>query len=90
MVVAPPTTVVVDTSVVSVIIDTKRDKFDVPATVAPSNTIPIVLPTLLLFHYHDGEKRYILAPQGLKKGMKVVSSKTSVSTPRSVLPCLLK
>lgn len=59
-------------------VDTKRDKFDVPATVASIEYDPNRSANIALLHYHDGEKRYILAAQGLKKGMKVVSSKTSV------------
>lgn len=73
-------------------IDTKRDKFGVPATVAQIEYDPNRSANIALLHYHDGEKRYILAPHGLKKGMKVVNSKTrvdaevGVAMPLEVMP----
>lgn len=57
------------------LIDTKRDKFDVPSTVATIEYDPNRSANIALLHYHDGEKRYILAPLGLKVGDKVLSSK---------------
>lgn len=59
-------------------IDTKRDKFDIPATVASIEYDPNRSSNIALLHYHDGEKRYILSPVGLKVGMKVISSQKTV------------
>ena len=55
------------------IIDFKRNKDDVPATVAAIEYDPNRNANIALLHYVDGEKRYILAPKGLEVGMKVVS-----------------
>ena len=73
-------------------IDFKRDKFDVPATVASIEYDPNRSANIALLHYHDGEKRYILAPNGLKKGQKVMSSEkyidaeTGCAMPLAVMP----
>lgn len=56
------------------LIDFKRNKFDVPATVAAIEYDPNRSANIALLTYADGEKRYILAPLGLKVGNKVVSS----------------
>ncbi|MGI6215674.1 MAG: 50S ribosomal protein L2 [Christensenellales bacterium] len=56
------------------IIDFKRDKFDVPAKVATIEYDPNRSAFISLLHYADGEKRYILAPLGIKVGDTVVSS----------------
>ncbi|MBT9176260.1 MAG: 50S ribosomal protein L2 [Firmicutes bacterium] len=55
------------------IIDFKRDKDGIPATVATIEYDPNRTAYIALLHYADGEKRYILAPQGLKVGAKVLS-----------------
>jgi large subunit ribosomal protein L2 len=55
------------------IIDFKRDKFGVPATVATIEYDPNRSSRIALLHYKDGEKRYILQPAGLKVGMTVSS-----------------
>jgi large subunit ribosomal protein L2 len=55
------------------IIDFKRDKTGVPATVASIEYDPNRSARIALLSYADGEKRYILQPQGLKVGQKVVS-----------------
>ena len=55
-------------------IDFKRNKFDIPAKVAEIEYDPNRNARIALLHYHDGEKRYIIAPEGLKKGMRVSSS----------------
>ncbi len=55
------------------IIDFKRDKFDVPAKVASIEYDPNRSANIALLNYADGEKRYILAPYGLKVGDTVVS-----------------
>lgn len=56
------------------IIDFKRDKLDIPATVATVEYDPNRTCNIALLNYKDGEKRYILAPLGLKVGDIVVSS----------------
>ena len=55
------------------IIDFKRDKFDVVATVATLEYDPNRSAHIALLQYEDGEKRYILAPAGLKVGDKVMA-----------------
>src|SRR5437588_1236378 len=55
------------------IIDFKRDKPGVPATVASIEYDPNRSSRIALLHYADGEKRYILQPDGLKVGQKVMS-----------------
>ena len=55
------------------IIDFKRDKAGVPAKVFSIEYDPNRTCRIALLHYADGEKRYILAPEGLKVGSKVVS-----------------
>lgn len=53
------------------IIDFKRDKEGVPGKVAAIEYDPNRTANIALIHYLDGEKRYILAPKGLKVGMTV-------------------
>ncbi len=53
------------------IIDFKRNKLDVPARVAAIEYDPNRTSRIALLHYVDGEKRYILAPVGLKVGDRV-------------------
>jgi large subunit ribosomal protein L2 len=55
------------------IIDFKRDKDGVPAKVAEIERDPNRSARIALLHYADGEKRYIIAPKDLKKGMTVMS-----------------
>nr|MBO2493722.1 50S ribosomal protein L2 [Clostridia bacterium] len=55
------------------IIDFKRDKDNVPAKVAAIEYDPNRTANIALLHYKDGEKRYILAPVGLKVGDIVMS-----------------
>ncbi|MFS8501733.1 MAG: 50S ribosomal protein L2 [Caldicoprobacter sp.] len=55
------------------IIDFKRDKDNVPAKVAAIEYDPNRTANIALLHYKDGEKRYILAPMGLKVGDIVMS-----------------
>jgi large subunit ribosomal protein L2 len=54
-------------------IDFKRDKQGIPATVASIEYDPNRSARIALLSYADGEKRYILQPDGLKVGQKVVS-----------------
>lgn len=55
------------------IIDFKRDKDGVPGKVAAIEYDPNRTANIALIHYLDGEKRYILAPKGLKVGDKIES-----------------
>src|SRR3954462_12775797 len=55
------------------VIDFKRDKTGIPATVASIEYDPNRSARLALLNYADGEKRYILQPDGLKVGMKIMS-----------------
>ena len=55
------------------IIDFKRNKDGIPATVKAVEYDPNRNCNICLLNYADGEKRYILAPKGLEVGMKVVS-----------------
>src|SRR5688572_31488622 len=61
------------------VIDWKRDKENISATVTPIEYDPNRTVFIALVDYTDGEKRYILAPQGLKVGSKVMSG--SQATP---------
>src|SRR2546422_11460419 len=55
------------------IIDFKRNKLGVPARVAAIEYDPNRSARIALLHYVDGEKRYIIAPHGLKVGDKVMA-----------------
>ena len=55
------------------IIDFKRDKFGISARVASLEYDPHRSAFIALLYYRDGEKRYILAPEGLKVGHEVMS-----------------
>lgn len=59
------------------VIDFKRDKFGIPATVAAIEYDPNRSARIALLNYADGEKRYIIQPEGLKVGMKVSSGPTA-------------
>ncbi len=59
------------------IIDFKRNKDGVPATVASIEYDPNRTANIALLNYADGEKRYILAPVGLKVGDKLMSGETA-------------
>lgn len=56
------------------LIDFKRDKENIPAKVASIEYDPNRSALIALLYYKDGEKRYILAPQGIKKGAIVQTS----------------
>lgn len=56
------------------VIDFKRDKFEIPGKVAGIEYDPNRSANIALIHYADGEKRYIIAPLGVKAGDTVVSS----------------
>jgi large subunit ribosomal protein L2 len=55
------------------IVDFKRNKSDIPATVKSIEYDPNRTAFIALLVYADGEKRYIIAPQGLEVGTKVIS-----------------
>ena len=57
------------------LIDFKRDKFDVPGTVKTIEYDPNRSARIALVVYADGEKRYIIAPNGLKVGQTVMAGK---------------
>jgi len=57
------------------IVDFKREKFGIPATVKTIEYDPNRSALIALLFYADGEKRYIIAPEGLKVGDKLVSGK---------------
>ena len=67
-------------------IDFKRDKVDIPAKVAAIEYDPNRSAFIALLNYADGEKRYILAPEGLKVGDKVLSSASADIMPGNALP----
>ena len=54
-------------------IDFRRDKHGVPGKVATIEYDPNRSARIALVHYADGEKRYILAPEGIGVGMEVVA-----------------
>jgi len=56
------------------IIDFKRDKREIPATVASVEYDPNRSARIALLNYADGEKRYIIAPNGLEVGATVIAS----------------
>ena len=58
------------------LIDFKRDKKDIPAKVATIEYDPNRTARIALLHYADGEKRYIIAPEGLQVGKVVISGDT--------------
>ena len=68
------------------VIDFKRDKWDVAAKVASIEYDPNRSARIALLNYADGEKRYILAPVGLKVGDVIQTSERAEIHPGNVLP----
>ena len=68
------------------IIDFKRNKADMPATVLTLEYDPNRSAHIALVQYEDGEKRYIIAPVGLKVGDTVVSGADADIKPGNALP----
>jgi large subunit ribosomal protein L2 len=68
------------------IIDFKRDKHKVPAKVFSIEYDPNRTSRIALLHYADGEKRYIIAPDGLKVGDTITSGVGSEITVGNALP----
>ncbi|MBI4598706.1 50S ribosomal protein L2 [Candidatus Uhrbacteria bacterium] len=58
------------------LVDFRREKFDVPAVVSAIEYDPNRGARLALVFYADGEKRYMLAPEGLRVGDQVVSTRS--------------
>jgi large subunit ribosomal protein L2 len=68
------------------LIDFKRDKFDIPAKVASIEYDPNRSARIALLVYADGEKRYIIAPLGLRVGDAVMSGANAEIRPGNALP----
>ena len=68
------------------VVDFRRDKLDVPATVLRLEYDPNRTAYIALVEYTDGERRYILAPVGLNAGDKIVSSAAADIKPGNTLP----
>jgi large subunit ribosomal protein L2 len=67
------------------VIDFKRDKIGVPGTVATVEYDPNRTARIALLHYADGEKRYILCPDGLTVGTVLLSSRNADIKPGNSL-----
>src|SRR5699024_11624257 len=59
------------------VIDVKRNKDGIPGRVATIEYDPNRTANIALLHYADGEKRYILAPKGLKVGQEIESGENA-------------
>ncbi|MFN8923890.1 MAG: 50S ribosomal protein L2 [Sphingobacteriia bacterium] len=68
------------------IVDFKRNKLGIPAKVAAIEYDPNRTARLALLHYADGEKRYMLAPEGLKVGQTVVAGSQAEPVVGNALP----
>lgn len=68
------------------VIDFRRDKIGIPAKVFSIEYDPNRTSRIALLNYKDGEKRYILAPEGLKVGATVISGSGSEITVGNCLP----
>ena len=67
-------------------IDFRRDKRDVPAKVAAIEYDPNRSARIALLHYSDGEKRYILAPDGMRVGQTILAGDGADILPGNALP----
>ena len=68
------------------VIDFKRNKFDIEGVVATIEYDPNRSANIALINYEDGEKRYIIAPKGLKVGTKIISSENADIKVGNTLP----
>ena len=68
------------------VIDFKREKFDIPGTVKSIEYDPMRTARIALISYADGEKRYIIAPNGLEVGQKIVSGENVAPEVGNALP----
>jgi large subunit ribosomal protein L2 len=67
-------------------VDFRREKIGIPAKVAAIEYDPNRSARIALLHYRDGEKRYIIAPHGLKPGDVVMSGPQADILPGNALP----
>ena len=67
-------------------IDFKRAKIGVPGVIKSLEYDPNRTARIALVHYKDGEKAYILAPDGLKVGDEVISSRNADVKPGNAMP----
>jgi len=67
-------------------VDFRRDKLEVPGKVATIEYDPNRSARIALIHYADGDKRYIVAPQGLQKGQTIVNSASADILVGNTLP----
>ncbi len=70
------------------IIDFKRNKLNVPGTVASIEYDPNRTANIALINYADGEKRYIIAPKGLTVGMKIEAGENADIKVGNALPLM--
>ena len=70
------------------LIDFKRNKLEVPGTVASIEYDPNRTANIALVNYADGEKRYIIAPKGLEVGQTIVSSEKADIKVGNALPII--
>jgi len=68
------------------LIDFKRTKMEIPATVAAIEYDPNRSARIALLNYADGEKAYIVCPVGLEVGAKIITSATADIKPGNCLP----
>lgn len=68
------------------VIDFRREKFGIPAKVAAIEYDPNRSANIALLHYVDGEKRYILAPQGLAVGVTIESGEAAEPVVGNAIP----
>ncbi|HRQ33375.1 MAG TPA: 50S ribosomal protein L2, partial [Anaerolineales bacterium] len=68
------------------VVDFKRDKRDIPAKVAAIEYDPNRTARLALLFYADGEKRYIIAPTGIKVGDRILASANAEIHSGNALP----
>jgi len=68
------------------LVDFKRDKIDIMATVERIEYDPNRTANIALVCYKDGERRYIIAPKGLNVGMQICSGKNAQIKPGDALP----
>jgi len=67
-------------------IDFKREKFNIPATVKSIEYDPNRSARIALLYYADGEKRYMIAPEGLEVGQQIVSGENAAPEVGNTLP----
>jgi len=68
------------------VVDFKRDKFDIPGTVKSIEYDPMRTARIALISYADGEKRYIIAPNGLQVGQQIISGQNVAPEVGNTLP----